>query len=78
MARNTWWVEFEWTYSVKDPETDEWTEEFDFEARRFNCTKKQIPEEVRNFVKYELSFGDEYKDLRIKITDKYITTDSEL
>jgi hypothetical protein len=78
MARNTWWVEFGWTYNVKDTETDKWEEEYDFEAQRFNCTKKQIPEEVRKYVEDEMKYVGEYKDLQIKITDKYITTDSEL
>lgn len=78
MARNTWWVEFNWTYHVKYPDTDEWEEEHDFEAMRFNCIKKDIPKEVRKYVEEEMQYVGEYKDLKIKITDKYITTDSEI
>jgi len=77
MARNTWWVEFEWTYSVKDPDTSEWNEEKDFESGRFHCTKKKIPDEVRKYVEEELKYENECKDIQIKITDQYMTTECE-
>lgn len=73
----TWWVEFSWTYDVQDPETGNWYEDSDFEAMRFKCLKKEIPLRVKAYVEQELE-EENYSNLKIKITDKYITTDCEV
>lgn len=77
MARNTWWVEFSWSYSVKDSETGEWVDDSDFHSCRFHCAKKDIPRMAREYAEGELK-GEEYASLKIHIDDQYITTDCEV
>lgn len=72
---NTYWVEFKWTY--KTMLDGEWEECDDFEARRFQCLKKSIKKEVEKYVLETLD-GEDYKDLKIVITDFYMTTDCEI
>ena len=73
--KNTWWVEYCWKCQILDNE-GKWFEDEDFDSGRFQCTKKQISTEVRKAVENALQY-ETYKDLEIKITDKYITTESE-
>lgn len=73
----TWWVEFEWTCMIYDPEENEWFEDDDCDACRFQCLKKNIPEEVRKHVEEELEY-EKYKGLKINISDCYQTTDCEV
>ncbi len=80
MKRNTYWVEFEWNYEVDDREAGGWVSDYDYDACRFNCLKKDIPKEVEKYVKEEMDHTfrlGEYRNLSIKITDSYITTDDE-
>lgn len=72
---NTYWVEYEYTFNINNG----WNiHEVDADARRFHCLKKDIKKEVRKYVEEDLKslFGD-FKDLHIKITDYYITTEDE-
>lgn len=71
---NTYWVEFKWTYQIMLD--GEWEKCDDFEARRFQCLKKSIKKEVEKYVLETLD-GEDYKDLKIVITDFYMTTDYE-
>lgn len=74
--KNTWWVEYKYTYEFHNGFG--WVEEYDFGSGRFRCNKKDIPNKVREYIEeYELRF-EKYRNLQIKITDKYITSDVEL
>jgi hypothetical protein len=75
--RNTWWVEYSCRYSHYDIQEKKWCEENDFDAGRFHCLKKDIPNEVRKVVEEDLE-GETYKNLTISIDDQYITTDYEV
>jgi hypothetical protein len=76
--KNTWWVEYQYNYEFQDFETNEYIKEEDFDSGRFKCLKKDIPNEVKEYVeKYDL-YGEKYRNLQIKILDKYITSDCEL
>ena len=73
----TWWVEFSYSYEYYDEEENKWFKENEFDAQRFTCKKDTIKENVEAWVIEELEFED-YKNLKIKITDFYPTTDSEV
>ena len=77
MARNTWWVEYEFSYDAKNYE-GEWENYTEVEAGRFNCVKKDIKKEVKKYLEEEILDTEEYKNLKIKIIDQYITTDYEV
>ena len=49
----------------------------DFDSGLFKCLKKYVLSEVEKAVNNKLE-GETYKNLKIKITDKYITTDCEV
>lgn len=72
---NTYWVEFEWSYLVRYEQ--EYEEDNDYESKRFYCLKKDILREATLYVKSLLKDLD-YKNLKIKINDFYITTECEL
>ena len=46
MARNTWWVEFTYTYEYWDYDSQTWCSEESYDAGRFHCLKKDIKKEV--------------------------------
>lgn len=77
MSRNTWWVEYTYTYEYWDSEENEWLEYDDCDADRFHCLKKDIKKEVEKRILEDLS-GDKFRNLKINIYDKYITTDCEV
>lgn len=72
---HTYWVEFEWYY--KTLFDGEWLEEKRTEACRFQTHKKSLKKEVEKYVHEEME-GEKYKDLKVNITDTYITTDYEI
>lgn len=75
--QNTWWVDYQYNYEFQD-ETKEWVKEESFDSGRFKCLKKDIPNVVKEYIeKYELC-SEEYRNLQIKVLDKYITSDYEL
>ena len=71
----TYWVEFSWTYKIFFD--GKWEEDEDFDACRFQCPKRCIKKEVEKYVKEELE-NENYKDLKIVISDCYRTTDYEI
>ena len=73
----TYWVEYSYEYDWYNALDNHWELINDFDSGRFKCLKKDIPSEVEKAVKNELE-GETYKNLKIKITDKYITTDCEV
>ncbi len=77
MSRVTYWVEYIFKYKYLDSVENAWREEENVNAQRFHCPKKDIKNEVRNVVTEELK-GEKIKDLVIKITDFYLTTDCEV
>lgn len=77
---NTWWVEYKYTYDLWVYDEDDnggWEVCEDYDARRFRCVKKDIPKMVKEHIEEELKY-DTIRYLKITITDKYITTDSEV
>jgi hypothetical protein len=72
---NTYWVEFRWTY--KTMLDGKWEDYDDFEACRFQCHKRSIKKEVEKYV-CESLVGECYKDLKVIITNFYMTTDCEI
>ena len=73
----TYWVEYSYTYKFLNEEND-WEEEKSFDADRFHCRKRDIKKEVEKYVReWELQ-GETFKDLKVEITDCYLTTDEEL
>lgn len=68
----TYWVEYEYTYTLANGDVCE-----DSDGRRFHCRKKDIKHEVENAVKDELMY-EKYTDLKVKIYDCYQTTDCEV
>ena len=75
--RNTWWVEYSFSYLFWDNAEKKWEPWEDFDADRFQCLKKDIRKEVEQRVREDLS-SEQFKDLKITITDCYITTDVEV
>ena len=76
--QNTWWVEYQYNYEFQDYETKKWIKEESFDSGRFKCLKKDIPNVVKEYIeKYELC-SENYRNLQIKVLDKYITSDYEL
>ncbi len=72
----TWWVNYTYEYDWLNDE-GQYEHIKDFDARRFKCLKKDIPAMVEIDVKEELEC-ETYKNLKITIADKYITSDVEL
>ena len=68
----TYWVEYEYTYTLTNGDGCE-----DSDGRRFHCRKKDIKQEVENAVKDELMY-EKYTDLKVDIYDCYQTTDCEV
>ena len=77
MARNTWWVEFTYTYEYWDCENQAWCPEESYDADRFHCLKKDIKKEVEKWINMELR-GDKIRNLHINIDDQYMTTEYEV
>ena len=73
----TWWVEFNYSYEYFDEEENKWFTEKMSDAKRFTCKKSTIKDNVEYWLAEELEFED-YKNLKITITDFYPTTDCEV
>lgn len=74
----SWYVSYEWEFEYKDPETGKWESYYDNDAMRFNCVKKDIKKAVTEYVKkYEIA-EETYRNLKVRITDKYMTTPEEI
>ena len=67
----TYWVEYEYSYTLLNGEKIE-----DIDSGRFHCRKKDIKKAVEERVKEELEC-ERYSDLMICIIDAYPTTDCE-
>lgn len=67
----TYWVEYEYSYTLLSGEEIE-----DIDSGRFHCRKKDIKKVVEEKVKEDLEC-ERYSDLRICIYDAYPTTDCE-
>ncbi len=74
---NTWWVSFLIKYEYWDDEDESWYEEEEADARRIRCLKKDIPNEVKKYVENAIS-DIKTRNLKIDITDSYITTEYEV
>lgn len=75
---NTYWVEYTFSCQWRHKEDGKWYPETDSSAGRFRCLKKDIKKEVKNEIIDETYYGEELKDIKIKITDCYLTTDCEI
>ena len=69
--------EYSYEYDWHNALDNHWELIDDFDSGRFKCLKKYVLSEVEKAVNNKLK-GDTYKNLKIKITDKYITTDCEV
>ena len=77
---DTWWVEYEYTYELWFYDEDDnggWEVCEDIDAERFHCVKKDILKMVEEHIKEELRH-DTIRNLKVKIIDKYITTEYEV
>lgn len=71
----SWWVDYAWECEIFYE--GEWMPEDDFDAGRFNCTKKEIKKTVTEHIKaFELQ-GEVYRNLKVTIHDCYPTTTCE-
>lgn len=68
----TYWVEYEYTYTLFSGEEIE-----DMDSGRFRCRKEDIEKAVVERVTKELEY-ERYTDLKIYINDAYPTTDCEV
>ena len=68
----TYWVEYEYTYTLLSGENIE-----NIDSGRFRCRKKDIEKAVMERVVKELEC-EQYTDLNIYINDAYPTTDCEV
>lgn len=68
----TYWVEYEYSYTLLSGEDIE-----DMGSGRFRCRKKDIEKAVMERVIKELEY-ERYTDLRIHIDNAYPTTDCEV
>lgn len=75
--KNTWWVSFLIMYEYWDDEDKTWYEEEEADDRRIRCLKKDIPNEVKKYVEDSIS-DIKTRNLKIDITDQYITTEYEV
>ena len=74
----SWLVSFSWTCECFCAEDNEWFEYDDFDARRFDCLKKDIKKTVTEHIgEIELQ-GEKYRNLKVKIDDFYKTTTEEI
>ena len=73
----TYCVKYSYEYDWHNALDNHWGLIDDFDSGRFKCLKKYVLSEVEKAVNNKLE-GDTYKNLKIKITDKYITTDCEV
>ena len=72
----TWWVEYKYAYEFHNGLG--WVEEYDIGSGRFRCPEKDIPDEVRKHIVDYVLHGERYRNLQIKVIDKYVTSDCEL
>lgn len=68
----TYWVEYEYSYTLLSGEDIE-----DIDSGRFCCRKKDIEKAVMERVTKELEY-ERYTDLEVYINDAYPTTDCEV
>lgn len=73
----TWWVAYSWTYEYYDSDDKKWYQTNDFESGRFACRKKDIKKEVMACIHDELEH-EQYRNLKVKIDDYYMTTPEEI
>ena len=74
----TYWVEYSYKYEYFDAYSKHWEKDSGFKARRFQCRKANIKQEVE---KYLLKFafeGEIVSNLVITIKDCYETTEHEI
>ncbi len=71
-----WWVEYKYTYDLwlyDNEDTGGWKMCEGYDARRFLCRKRDIPRVVEWHIREELE-NKTIRNLKVKITGKYITT----
>ena len=73
----SWWVDYSWSYEVFDEENQEWVSEDSFEAERFSCRKKDIKKEAKKRIEDRWLCGVQYRNLKVRINDCYMTTACE-
>lgn len=68
----TYWVEYEYTYTLHSGEEIQ-----DSDSGRFHCCKKNIKKAVEEKIKQKLEY-ENFSDLKFNVYDFYPTTDCEV
>ena len=75
----SWWVDYSFTYEYwDDVDYDEWIPMEDYDSGRFNCRKVFLKKEVKKFVKDYVLANVDFRKLKVKINDCYMTTTTEV
>lgn len=74
----SWWVEYSYTWEYYDEETHEWLPDWDSNAMRFVCRKKDIKKTVTKHIKENEIDDENYRNLVVAVTDSYMTTPTEV
>ena len=70
MAKNTYWVEFEYRYEYREY-GDTWVMLSGRSGWYFNCLKKEMTEKVKKCVKDELLPNSNVRNISVKIVKSY-------
>lgn len=74
----SWYVAYEFSYEYPDPETGVWEFYYDCGERRFNCRKKDIKKTVIEYIETIELVNEIYRNLKVSISDPYMTTPEEI
>ena len=71
-----WWVSYSWECEIFYD--GQWNAESSFDEGRFACRKKDLKNAVTEHIKEDELNGDFYRNLKVTISDSYITTPTEI
>ena len=74
----SWWVDYTWEYEYFDEDSGVWESFCDYDAQRFNCTKKDLKKTVTNHIIEKEVYDVKYRNLVVTINDSYMTTTEEI
>ena len=72
----SWWVDYSFEYDILCD--GGWFTDEDFDSGRFDCQKKDIKKTVTEHIKNVELKDENYRNLKVSIIDKYMTTTEEI
>lgn len=74
----SWWVQYSWECEYFSDEINGWFSDHDSGAMRLACPKKDIKKRITEHIIGEELWSEEYRNLKVKINDCYMTTPTEI